>query len=104
MLDTEEKPVLRIEALPSREQAGFLSLLRQWPLATRNPRRLQEFKPRRRSRWRVAGVVLFGLLPTILTGIYLFAFAADRYVSAASFVVRTASKPMGSGGFGALLQ
>jgi capsular polysaccharide transport system permease protein len=104
MLDTEEKPALRIEALPSREQAGFLSVLRQWPLAARRPRGLQEFSPRRQSRWRAVAFLVVGLLPTTLTGVYLAAFAANRYVSATSFVVRTASKPMGTAGFGALLR
>jgi capsular polysaccharide transport system permease protein len=104
MLDTEEKPALRIEALPLRNEAGFLSLLRQWPLSPRNQRKLRDFRPRRKSRWRGYAFVLIGLMPTLLTGVYLIAFAADRYVSVASFVVRTASKPMGSTGFGALLQ
>lgn len=104
MLDTEEKPALRIEALPSREQAGFLSLLRQWSLDPRHQQKLQDFRPRRKSHWRAYAFVFIGLMPTILTAVYLVTFAADRYVSVASFVVRTASKPMGSTGFGALLQ
>jgi capsular polysaccharide transport system permease protein len=104
MLDTEEKPALRIKALPLRNEPGFLSLLRQWPLSPRNTRNLRDFKPQRKSRWRAYAFVLVGLVPTLLTGVYLVAFAADRYVSVASFVVRTASKPMGSTGFGALLQ
>ena len=62
------------------------------------------FQAERKSRWRAYAFVLIGLVPTLLTGVYLVAFAADRYVSVASFVVRTASKPMGSTGFGALLQ
>ena len=41
MLDTEEKPALRIEALPLREQPGFLRLLRQWPRALRNQQNLR---------------------------------------------------------------
>ncbi len=104
MLETEEKPALRIEALPSREQAGFLSLLRQWSRDPRHQRKLQDFRPRRKSRWRAYAFVFIGLLPTIFAGVYLMAFAANRYVSVAGFVVRTASKPTASTGFGALLQ
>jgi capsular polysaccharide transport system permease protein len=44
------------------------------------------------------------MLPTILAGVYLGGFAQDRYLSVASFVIRTAAKPTGSSGFGALLQ
>ena len=104
MLDTEDRPALRIEALPSREEAGFLRRLRQWPLARRNQENLREYRPQRRSRWRAYAFLFIGLLPTWLTGVYLAAFATDRYVSVASFVVRTASKPAGPTGFGALLQ
>src|SRR5271165_292736 len=104
MLGTEEKPALRIEALPSREQAGFLSLLRQWSRDPRHRRKLKDFRPRRKSRWRAYAFVFIGFLPTILAGVYLMAFAANRYVSVASFVVRTASKPTASTGLGALLQ
>lgn len=43
-------------------------------------------------------------LPTILAAIYFGAVAADRYVSEAQFVVRTASKPVGAGLLGSFLQ
>jgi capsular polysaccharide transport system permease protein len=104
MLDAQEKPALRIAALPLREPASFLSLLRQLPRPARDLRKLQTLRPLRRSRWRLYAFLLIGLMPTVLTGPYLAFFAADRYVSVTSFVVRTASKPMGSTGFGALLQ
>lgn len=42
--------------------------------------------------------------PTLFAALYFGFVAADRYVSEAQFVVRTASKPVGSSGFGALLQ
>jgi len=43
-------------------------------------------------------------LPTILAILYIGLFSADRYVSEAQFVVRTAAKPAGAAGFNALLQ
>lgn len=43
-------------------------------------------------------------LPTILAIVYFYFVAADRYVSEAQFVVRTASKPLSTGTFGAILQ
>jgi capsular polysaccharide transport system permease protein len=104
VLDTEEKPALRIEALPLREQPGFLSLLRQWPRALRNQQNLRLYRPRQASRWRAYAFLFIGLLPTWLTGVYLAAFATDRYMSVTSFVVRTASRPTGPTGFGSLLQ
>lgn len=104
MLDTEEKSALRIEALPSREQAGVLRLLRQWPRLPVNQQNLREYRPRQRSRWRAYAFLFLGLLPAWATAVYLVAFSTDRYVSTTSFVVRTASKPTGLTGFGALLQ
>lgn len=44
------------------------------------------------------------LSPTILAAIYFSAVAADRFVSEAQFVVRTASKPVGAGVLGSFLQ
>jgi len=43
-------------------------------------------------------------LPTLLAVVYYFAIASPRFVSEATFVVRTATKPIGGGGFGAILQ
>jgi capsular polysaccharide transport system permease protein len=42
--------------------------------------------------------------PSILGVLYFGVFATDRYVSEAQFVVRTAAKPAGGAGLGALLQ
>ena len=53
MLDTEEKPALRIEALPLRNEAGFFSLLRQWPVSPRNQRKEFLFVPLRDGIFRV---------------------------------------------------
>lgn len=44
------------------------------------------------------------LAPTLLALVYFGLIASERYVSQASFVVRTASKPVGALGFGAFLQ
>jgi len=104
MLNTEEKPALGIETLQSRDQPGFLSLLRQRSLTLRKPQGAQVLSLLRRSRWRPYAFVLLGMLPTVLVGAYLVGFAQDRYVSVANFVVRTATKPTGSTGLGALLQ
>lgn len=61
--------------------------------------------PRTRARrFRVPGLgfMLVVLLPTLLTGIYYFGFAADQYVSEARFVVRSSSRQAPSG-LGSLL-
>ncbi len=61
--------------------------------------------PRTRARrFRVPGLgfILVVLLPTLLTGIYYFGFAADQYVSEARFVVRSSSRQAPSG-LGSLL-
>ena len=56
------------------------------------------------SFWRKYLIFLLKFSPTIVVGLYMAFVAADRYVSEASFVVRSASKPTGATGFGALLQ
>ena len=56
------------------------------------------------SFWRKPLIFLLKLSPTIVIGLYLGFFAADRYVSEAAFVVRSATKPTGGAGFGAILQ
>jgi capsular polysaccharide transport system permease protein len=56
------------------------------------------------SLWRKPLMALLKLSPTIVIGLYMAFVAADRYVSESAFVVRSASKPTGSSGFGALLQ
>lgn len=78
-----------------------------------NRRRAAEFLPpglgafvahrlRRARPVLMAGLVL---LPTLLAALYYFGIAADRYVSEAQFVIRTASKPANTlGGLNALLQ
>jgi capsular polysaccharide transport system permease protein len=103
MLNTREKPTVRIDALPARGEGGFLSKLRKGR-ALEATSELRELSVRRKPRWWGLVFVLIGMSPTIAAGIYLTALSQDRYVSIASFVVRTASKPTGSSGFGALLQ
>ncbi len=58
----------------------------------------------RKRRLRIPGLgfMLVVLLPTLLTGIYYFGFAADQYVSEARFVVRSSSRQAPSG-LGSLL-
>ena len=60
--------------------------------------------PEPRHRWmRIIrlGVVF---LPTLLATVYFAFVAADRYVSEAVFVVRSAAKPTGASGFGSLIE
>lgn len=56
----------------------------------------------KRLRRLMGFAILF--LPTILAATYFGFIAADRYVSEAQFVVRTASKPVGIGALGSFLQ
>jgi capsular polysaccharide transport system permease protein len=104
MLNTEEKPAPRIDALQSRDQPGVLAFLRQRAVVARNPADQRGLRLQPKSRWQGYAFVLLGFVPSILALTYFVGFASDRYVSVASFVVRTASKPTGSVGFGALLQ
>lgn len=55
-------------------------------------------------RWRPLLSLLAYLSPTLLTGLYFGLIASDRYVSTASFIVRTASKPSGTSGLGTFLR
>lgn len=50
----------------------------------------------------LARLALFS--PTLLAIVYLGLIATDRYVSEAKFVVRTAARPVGAAGLGAVLQ
>lgn len=104
MLNTEEKLAARIEPIRARDAGGFLSLLGQSALSLRKPAGSAALILQKNPQWKTFAFVLLGFLPTIFTGVYLVGFASDRFVSVASFVVRTASKPTGTGGFGALLQ
>ena len=56
----------------------------------------------RLSRFKWFG--LFVLLPTLLTALWLFAFAADQYESRAQFLVRSADLGTPSGNMGGLAQ
>ena len=47
--------------------------------------------------------MLVVVLPTLLTAIYYYGFAADQYVSEAQFVVRSSNRQPASGGLGSLL-
>ncbi|MFN6961818.1 MAG: hypothetical protein ACK4N6_06205 [Rhodocyclaceae bacterium] len=55
---------------------------------------------------RLASLLLFllALSPTLAGGVYFGLVATDRYVSEAQFVVRSASRTTGTGGFTAFLQ
>ncbi|UDL93945.1 hypothetical protein LGH83_15485 [Lichenihabitans sp. PAMC28606] len=55
-------------------------------------------------KWRPYLMLLFYFAPTLVTGAYYGLIASDRYVSSAAFIVRTASKPSGSGGLNSLLR
>lgn len=48
--------------------------------------------------------LLLIFLPTVAAAVYFLVVASDRYVSEAQFVVRTASKPVGTSGIAAFLQ
>lgn len=50
------------------------------------------------------GVLFVLLLPSFVAAIYFGGVAADRYVSEARYVVRTAARPISFGSFGAILQ
>jgi capsular polysaccharide transport system permease protein len=57
------------------------------------------------GRWRTFLRTVVVLLPTIIAAVYYGGIAADRYVSEARFIIRTASKPANMlGGLSALLQ
>ncbi len=66
--------------------------------------RIDGLVTRARSRWRRLTVLSVLFLPTLLAAVYYFAIAADRYVSEASFVVRSGSKPSFGSGLGSFLQ
>jgi capsular polysaccharide transport system permease protein len=80
--------------LPSRRQAG--------KVATSG--RDREPSPRTGGSWRKAVALIAFFSPTLVIGLYLGFVATDRYMSESAFVVRSASRPAGVGGFGALLQ
>jgi len=104
MLNTEGKSTALIDAIRARDAGGFLALFGQTALSLRKPASWTALSLQKKRPWKGFAFLLLGFLPTILTGVYLIGFASDRFVSVASFVVRTASKPAGTGGFGALLQ
>lgn len=56
-----------------------------------------------KSLWRLLRLSVL-LSPTLFAVAYYGFLATDRYVSEAKFIIRTASKPIGSVGFGAFLQ
>lgn len=65
--------------------------------------RLDGLVVRARSRWRrwVAAAII--LAPSFVAAFYFLFVAADRYVSEAAFVVRTAAKPQLPDGIGSML-
>jgi capsular polysaccharide transport system permease protein len=104
MLDVRDKSNTKIEARTDRGYGGLIESFQQWlPLAKKqNP--VERPQLRRAPRGRKLLVLLVLLLPTIAAGVYFTFIASDRYVSEASFVVRTASRASGSGGLTAVLQ
>lgn len=76
-------------------------------------RRIQEFKlpgglravgSRIPRRFLSILTVVFALSPTMIGAVYYGLIATDRYVSEAQFVVRSATRTSGAGGFAAFLQ
>ena len=94
----EQRPA-QVEAASS---AGITTVSHARPLAPIDV--LAAPLARAGSFWRKPLIFMLKFSPTLVIGAYLGLVAADRYVSEASFVVRSASKPTGAGGFGALLQ
>ena len=60
-------------------------------------------QPRRRLSWNKAAFLAAVMLPTALSALYFGVIASDRFVSEATFVVRSAKSPL-PGGLGGLLQ
>lgn len=93
-------------ALLEPKRGGFLrAVLRQNVPVPADVVRIQsdgKALPSSRLRKLLFGIV--ALSPTLFWAGYVSLLASDQYVSTASFVVRTASKPLGTGGFGAILQ
>ena len=56
------------------------------------------------GRWRAYLMPMVFFLPTIVAGLYFGVIASDRYLSTAEYVVRTAAKPAGDTGLGAILK
>lgn len=57
-----------------------------------------------RSRWKRNLALAIIFLPSLVATVYFGLIASDRYVSEASFVVRSAAKPAMAGGLGSFLQ
>jgi len=66
--------------------------------------RISALATRARSTWRRLTALLILFLPSLGAAAYFGLIASDRYVSEASFVVRSAAKPAMSGGLGSFLQ
>jgi capsular polysaccharide transport system permease protein len=101
---TQDRLVIEAKAPDIRGAAGLLGALHQWLPTAKRPSPQEGLRTYRRPRWRGPLLASLLLLPTLASGAYLAFVATDRYVSEARFVVRTASKPAGSGGFGAIFQ
>jgi len=103
MLRAEDKAALDDLQLP--KPRGLLSAFRRRELAPSTAPRHDELRLHKKSRLGAYLFLAVGMLPTLATAGYLVFFSQPRYISEASFVVRTASKPTGSStGLGALLQ
>ena len=104
MLKTHDPPETSTEARSVRDNAGPMTSFQRWLPLARRAEPVGELRLYRPPRWRKYIVLFVLLLPTFAAGAYFAFIATDRYLSEARFVVRTASKPSGSGGLGAVLQ
>ncbi len=90
-----------LRAVPDRSGKSRISVPR---LTGRALQKFDGLVVQARSRWRRLALAAIVFCPSIIAAIYFGAIAADRYVSEASFVVRSAAKPTMSGGLGSFLQ
>jgi len=104
MLKTQDPLEVRTEAHSVRDNAGSMTSFQRWLPLARRAEPEGELRLYRPPHWRKYVFLFVLLLPTIAAGVYFAFIASDRYLSEARFVVRTASKPSGSGGLGAVLQ
>jgi capsular polysaccharide transport system permease protein len=92
----------RVAKIDQDRESGLPSPRQEGQVATSGRDREPSPQPGRSRRKLLALLASFS--PTIFIGLYLGFVATDRYVSESAFVVRSASRPTGVGGFGALLQ
>ena len=104
MSDIRDEPATEFKAPEESRVAGDLYAFQPSAPPRLVPQLAQ--RPRRRRALPSVDILLaiILLLPTFAAGVYFVAMATDRYVSEARFVIRTAAKPLGSGGLSAVLQ